>query len=172
MKLSIPLNLDIDVKIDEGVPYNIKASKTILTEDILKAGPSIDIISDDTPLSNTDHPTTGWQNVPSRDISPFFSLGNIHTYIVEDAAGVNLDATSDNDDEEENQIVNGDCSTVKPLRKAARLVKSGFLSSISDNSDSDYYYISGQVNQSMKTQISLHVVITISRISGAIKRAK
>ena len=88
-----------------------------------------------------------------------FNYGNVYSFVIEDLAGVGL-----NDDSDDDQPVSGDCSTEKPLRNARNLLKSEFLSNVADNSDARFYYISGQVDHSMKNLVSLHVVVTISKL--------
>ena len=158
---------EMDPKVDGGSHYNKKATKPLSVDNIL-AAPSLPLVTDEIPNAMSRHPENGWKPFPSQNIPKMFNYGNVYSFLIEDLARVSIGAKNGESSEEE--VDTGDCSTEKPLRKGRNLLKSGFLTNVTDNSDHSFYYVSGMVDHSMKNLPPLHVVVTISKASGAVKK--
>ena len=96
---------------------------------------------------------SGWEKFPSRDVPEMFNYGHVLHYIIESLGNVMIDGY---DDGTENQ-----------MKKGERLKDSGFVNTVFDNQQGNFYYISGHVHRSMVNE-NHHVRVAISVGSGHI----
>ena len=93
----------------------------------------------------------------------FVNIITLTDYLIESLVTVKLN---------EGEQGNADDGTEKPLRKGRSLLSSNFVENVTDNADEHHYYASAHVHHSMKNEKPLHVIITISKASGGIMKAK
>ena len=151
----------IDPKVDGGIHY--EAKKVAL----VNAG-----TLDDVPIG-AECPQAGWKPFPSIPIPKMFNYGNVYFYVVEELANVTLEyEEEDEDEEEECQETKEDkgYATAKPLTKGRRLLSSEFIHNTQNHQDESCYHLSGMVHHSMKSDKPLHAIVSISKMSGFVKR--
>ena len=150
MKRCISQKIKVDLKVDGGKWYGIKAKScsSMNTEHYLK------------------FPESGWRNFPSRNIPVMFNYGYVYHHLVESV--VYLLPEENNEDE---PVDVGDTVTAKPLRKGRGLLKSGFVENCQDNDNDDSYFLRSRVHHSMKPDLPLQVFVRIGKVSGFIQHA-
>ena len=149
--------------IDEGKWYNLKKDK-LSTKDQE---------TDDTAVHH-DHafPTQGWKSFPSRDVPKHFAHGHIYHHMVESISHTSSSDRNKNSDSSSSCSDDGYATTAKPFQKGQRLMESGFVENIEDNSHEGAYFMRAHVHHSMKKENALKVLIGISKRSGFVLKAE
>ena len=105
-----------------------------------------------------------WKTFPTIDIPSLYNEGRIFHYLVEQVNSVNLVG------DPVGELENDDVGTAKPLRKGKVLCGSCFVTDIQDFCDTSCYHVRSHVHHSMKNDIPLHVMATLSKLTGFIKK--
>ncbi|XP_031556776.1 uncharacterized protein LOC116293487, partial [Actinia tenebrosa] len=155
----------LDPSIDGGRWLDIKVSK-----EYSKDGKIIKEPKNKVP----EIPTSGWKNFPSNDIPAQFNYGHVYLYALESLPSRSesevVDQTSDDSDDEAKGHGLGHM-TDKPFKNGRKYVDSGFVHDVTDNKNSDYYFLRAHVWPSMKTDLPHNVLIILSIQSGAVIHA-
>ena len=157
----ILLKKKVDPKVDGGKWYQLKAAVTVSTpteQAQTSAQASVPPLRQDV-----------WKKWPSRNLPRMFNYGHVYHFLVESVSGMIIEDSSW--EESDGNETAEDTITEKPLRKGDRLWKSEFIDDVHDNEDNRDYYVRAHVHHLMKNDLPLAVHITLSKVTGYVKKA-